>query len=80
VSKLEPYWTRDGDDPNERGGSGRKYICTHHCGWPGGSSIAALKHHNDTGHAVRDKRWPPHWGNARFPAFMTLKQRRTTSA
>jgi hypothetical protein len=70
MKKLEPYWTRDGDDPGrvEQGGGGN-YVCTHHCGWPGGSAIAALEHYKDTGHAVRDKRWPPHWGNAKFPAF-----------
>ena len=39
-------------------------------------TIDAVDHHVNTGHDVRDRRWPATWGNARFPEWM--KQRRRT--
>ena len=66
---IESWQRHDqGDDPGRSNGRDSykgNYVCMEGCGFTG-SSLAALEHWRTTNHRVRDKRWPPAWGAAKF--------------
>lgn len=69
-------WTGDPEeqhDPNQ--GRPVPYVCTA-CAWTGQGGVTAYAHHQDTGHAVRGRRWPAAWPDAVFSCCERAAARR----